>query len=685
MDDLFKALTELDVDVVKDRRLPITLSTDAPQQIGRFFGDDYTRTLRHTSDSIDLSRITDVTLPAPFCLDHDHSFEGQVGAIDPTSVKLVNEGGVNKLKAVVIIADGEKGDQILADIQKGIRRGISVGARILKKEDSTDQQDNLVVDVVRWRPLEASLVPIPADPNCGIAKSLFQPTTERHLDKSATRVYNNNSDFALPEEKPVMSIAAEIQKTIESYDKSFQPALNKAALVALSSDNPTDTFTKLAADVVAAESAKLLETAQAQAAKITSDLTERQDAIDLAESTEKHARIDGDTSVVSVSAAVHTTEHVYSVSKAISQYQDGGTGTVDGLEKSIHDQLRETKINSNGLCISREAIGLNALRGMANSSNLVYDVLQNLEKNHRGMILQAQGATEGAGLIHDSLLPSLYVMALRANGGLLNWGPTILDGLVEDIDLPKQTGVTSTYWIDPNSLSDPTETNATFGELSLSMKTLAAYVAFTRKALKQSRPQVDILVSQDLIRSFAIGITNAGLFGTGTGNSPTGITSTTGVITKAVHDDRSAGVGAAETISPNLEEIVDLLGAVDDANALQGQGSQMWIMKGTRFATMRKTFIDAGSGERLGQIMPGGTMGSPTTAKLLEGYPVETYSEMPNNRIIFGSLHTMVIGFFGAMYEVREDVITSGGKKLRAFCDMDLLIRQPKTLAVLTA
>jgi len=68
---------------------------------------------------------------------------------------------------------------------------------------------------------------------------------------------------------------------------------------------------------------------------------------------------------------------------------------------------------------------------------------------------------------------------------LARLGPTVLPDLLEPIAITLQTGGTSPQWVAQNPVPNATDSNATFGRLNLTPKTVVTTTSFSRQLLKQ--------------------------------------------------------------------------------------------------------------------------------------------------------------------------------------------------------
>jgi HK97 family phage prohead protease len=164
---------ELDPQAVnaEERRVRMAVSSEEP--VERSFG---TEVLEHSAEAIDLSFLNSGR--APLLLDHDP--EQQIGVIE--SVDL--DGSARRLRATVRFGKGPLAREVFDDVVDGIRANVSIGYAINKLE----RKDKDTFVAKSWRPVEASIVSIPADVTVGVGRSGHVPqiTVESNNPKEVT-------------------------------------------------------------------------------------------------------------------------------------------------------------------------------------------------------------------------------------------------------------------------------------------------------------------------------------------------------------------------------------------------------------------------------------------------------------------------------------------------------------------
>lgn len=168
-------------------------------------------------------------------------------------------------------------------------------------------------------------------------------------------------------------------------------------------------------------------------------------------------------------------------------------------------------------------------------------------------------ATAGGNMVATDLLAGSFIDMLRNRMVVRQAGATMLTGLVGNVDIPKQTGGATAYWVGEGS--SPTESQQTIGQVELSPKTLGAYTDFTRRLLLQSSIDVEQFVRNDLVATLALALDYASLHGdtVGDANQPNGIEKISGIGAPGVGAWTWAAVVGLETdVATNNADIGSL-------------------------------------------------------------------------------------------------------------------------------
>jgi HK97 family phage major capsid protein len=183
---------ELDPQAVNadERRVRMAVSSEAP--VERSFGIEV---LEHSAEAIDLSFLNSGR--APLLLDHDP--EQQIGVIE--SVDL--DGSARRLRATVRFGKGPLAREVFDDVVDGIRANVSIGYAINKLERK--EKDTYVAK--SWRPVEASIVSIPADVTVGVGRSGHVP--------QITVESNNPKEVIMTDQVDIAAVEAEARKAAQ--------------------------------------------------------------------------------------------------------------------------------------------------------------------------------------------------------------------------------------------------------------------------------------------------------------------------------------------------------------------------------------------------------------------------------------------------------------------------------------
>jgi HK97 family phage major capsid protein len=174
----FFRTVQLRRDAINDaaRTVRLSVSSVTPYLREDFFGKPYYEILRHDREGI----VTD-RLQAGTALLFNHKTDQHLGR----NISFENDGH----KCTVISKFSRSGfaSEKWQDVQDEILVDASVGYSVLDLEELDKEIDGIPVYRVRWQPLEASLVTVPADITVGVGRSAETLTLRQHSMNS-----NNN-------------------------------------------------------------------------------------------------------------------------------------------------------------------------------------------------------------------------------------------------------------------------------------------------------------------------------------------------------------------------------------------------------------------------------------------------------------------------------------------------------------
>lgn len=287
-------------------------------------------------------------------------------------------------------------------------------------------------------------------------------------------------------------------------------------------------------------------------------------------------------------------------------------------------------------------------------------------------------ATQGGNLVATDLRTGSFIDLLRAKGMVTRMGATVISGLVGNVEIPRQTGASTTYWLAEKG--DPTESNATFDKVSLKPKTIGALSSVSRNLLLQSSMNVEAFVRNELAVSLALGIDLAALCGTGTNNQPTGIANVSGICT--VEGGTNGG-------SLTFDKLIDMETQVATANA--DVTNMYYLCNAATIGFLKKI-----------KNTTGDYIWKPITEAVRNGFPGEVngYAVGRSNQvrsglekgtskncheIYFGNWADLLIGEWGFLeIDVNRygNAWKSGGVEIRALQTIDIAVRHPKSFCL---
>ena len=276
----------------------------------------------------------------------------------------------------------------------------------------------------------------------------------------------------------------------------------------------------------------------------------------------------------------------------------------------------------------------------------------------------------GAALVSSDLLLDEFVTPLEARLVLTKLGVRFLDGLVGDVFVPKSTGV-SAYWINAED-GTAQKVNPTFSQLPGTPHTCGAYVDITRKLAVQTSQRVQAFIGDLILRAVARGLEVAAIAGSGTDGEPTGLVNTSGVTTVA-------GITPGSVTRDN---ILDFEAAIEDANA--DTDRLAWLMPSKVKAALKKIAELSTQTADETTVVNVGTK-HPYEDRKVDEYPAFMSNVAPAKKLILGDWSEMILCRWGQGIEVMPDrysLSTSGGIRLVAFADADVIVKQPEAFAV---
>jgi len=230
--------------------------------------------------------------------------------------------------------------------------------------------------------------------------------------------------------------------------------------------------------------------------------------------------------------------------------------------------------------------------------------------------------------------------------------------VVGNVAIPKKTAASASGWISTEG-GAASESEPTFGTVSLTPKNVGAFTDMTRQLILQSTPAIEQLVRDDLTQALALAIDKGALEGSGSSGQPTGILNTSGV-------NKPTSFAAAV---PTFAEMVAMETAVAEDNALFG--NLAYITDAATYGGLKTKAKDAGSGMF---VLEGGQA---------NGYNVIRTQQATAGNVYFGNFADCMIGMWGGL-DLTVDpytASTTGTVRIVALQTIDVALRNAVSFA----
>jgi HK97 family phage major capsid protein len=268
--------------------------------------------------------------------------------------------------------------------------------------------------------------------------------------------------------------------------------------------------------------------------------------------------------------------------------------------------------------------------------------------------------TDDSSVIAQDFRGGDFIDVLRNASSVMQAGATMLTGLKGNVAIPKKATASAAGWISTEG-GAASESEPTFGQVTMTPKTLGAFTDITRLMMMQSSPDIEALVRDDLSRAIALAIDLGGLQGSGSSGQPTGVKNTSGV-------NKPTSFAAA---TPTFAEVVALETAVAEDNALLG--NLAYILPASMYGALKTTAKASGQGLFVVE-QPGNT---------INGYRAIVSNQVTSGDLFFGNFADLLIGMYGGL-DILVDPYTSsntGTVRIRALQTVDVAVRHAVSFA----
>lgn len=566
----------------------------------------------------------------------DHDTRDVIGVVESVEI------GTDKVvRAVVRFGKSVRAEEVWQDVRDGIRRNVSVGYMIHEAILESTKDGVETYRVTDWEPYEISLVSVPADASVGVGRS------------------------AVPEQRGAkVTVEVEIEVGDDNEDPKTDPedqAATGTSLMPAADAERTKTPTVITPSI---KGPKMTENVQ---------VVERNHATEI---TKIAATIPGGAELAMKSIqAGHTVEQFQAEALRSISTKPVPTADIGMSEKEVKQFSMLRAINA--LANPTDAAAQRAAAFERECSDAQAKVMG---KSARGLFIPNEvqkrdllvgTATAGGNIVATDLLSGSFIDILRNAMVINGLGARMMTGLVGQVAIPKQTGSATAYWVAENTVT--TESQQTFGQVTMTPKTVGGYTDISRRLLLQSSIAVESLVQTDLATVLGLAIQQAAINGSGASNQPSGLL--TMLATPAV-------VGGTNGAAPTWANIVALETAIASANADVGTMGYLTNAKVRGKLKSTEKFTTSN-----GQpIFENGT--TP-----LNGYQTAITNAVPSNltkgtgtnlsAILFGNWADLMIGMWGSLDLMVDPYTgsTAGTVRVVALQDVDVAVRNIESFA----
>lgn len=590
------------------RTVELAFSSEA--EVERWYGIEI---LDHDPVSVDMTRML---ASAPAIMDHD--WTDQIGVVVSAEIRDDRRGA-----AKIRFSRSARASDVFQDIVDEIRTHVSVGYIITDAVLQETRDGVSVYRVTGWQPYEISFVSVPADIDVGVGRSAEIPAVEEVSEPSDTAPVNSDHparDTRMPDNLPPANPVAERQAGVDA-ERARTRALTDLGTAYGATDMALQYITegKTAEDM---QRALLHRYAKDQS---NTPLTEQSGRADIGLSEKEVRRFS-----------------IFKAVRALASPNDNSLRQAAAFEFECSEAAQKQ--------YGKES------RGMLIPS----DVL-----NNRAFSTTTPAGGPGSAVVATELLAGSFIELLRHKAWLLKRATT-MGGLVGNVEIPRQNAGNQAYWVGEGAA--PTEGEPGTDQVAFSPKQLAAYTDITRRLLKQSTPDAEQIVRNDLIKVMALAVDYAGLYGTGSANAqPTGLKSIAGINTMTL-------AGAM----PTYDEYVEMETALATGDADVGAMAYVINPKARGAAKTTLKFPAAA-------IAQGGTIWEPGAT--INGYETSVTNQVAATDTFFGNWEDFVVAMWGGLDLMVDpySLSTSGGIRIVTFQDVDMNVRHVQSFMAATA
>nr|BAR26661.1 phage major capsid protein [uncultured Mediterranean phage uvMED]BAR26803.1 phage major capsid protein [uncultured Mediterranean phage uvMED] len=611
--------------------------------------------LDFTEESVDQSR-----LMASAPLLYNHNSDDIIGVVEKSWID--NKRGY----VTVRLGKHERGEEILGLINDGILRNVSMGYSVTKtqKEERKSDPDKEYYRVVGFEVAEVSIVTIPADyKQAGIGRSKEATETPEKVANKATM------------EEECKSATLEEQRSNAVADQTAPQSNPIPEKIMATSTNDTDVVRDLE---------KARNDASTKERNRTKEIISFCNKMQLGEETLS-------TLLDDPNADINTARKIY-IDKLPANEIAPIQQRADIPEKDLEDINISAGIaaalkgdwSSREAGLVREVSRELELKGKKRTASDSFLVPFEAFKIQKRATMQTGTANVGGNLVGVEYRPQDLIEYLYNTSIAFEAGVSTLDGLVSDITIPKVTGTSTGYWLSSET-SAVTFSNMTFGQISMTPKTLGNIQKFSRQMILQGEPAIEQIVRRNIAKQLRLDMDSAILKGGGSGE-PTGILETSGINSIAMGTN-----GGAITI----DKLIDLETAVKIDNGNIDGATTKYVTNGKVVGDLKKLKDSAGQYlYNVGNVVAG----RGATPASINGYTILDSMNVPSNltkgsssgncsALIFGDFADCLVGFWGGIEIVTgesQDDFEKALTSVRGLITMDVAVQNPVSFGAIS-
>lgn len=284
-----------------------------------------------------------------------------------------------------------------------------------------------------------------------------------------------------------------------------------------------------------------------------------------------------------------------------------------GLERDLSEELKDTFRSEHG--------GTNSI--VIPQNVLARNYLKRAGQN-------ATTGADGGYMVPTETRNGSFIDILMQNTILGRRGAQVLEGLSGNVEIPKLT--TGATMLHKSETADAELSQLVMGQLALSPKRATTQLYLSNQLLRQTAGVVEKVVMDHLQSVAANTWDKYGIVGTGLNDQPLGITSLDGKNTITYGGAAVYG----DIVSAMAKQMEDFTYTADS----------IWLMDSATWAKFAVLEVSATAGK----------LAIDLTTNRIRGHEYEVCSYLTDHKTIFGDIKQIVVGMFGGIEIIRENV-----------------------------